>query len=289
MGQHPNYIGLTTFPIGGHPIEFGDRHWMAGLGGALWVTGLLALSRVESEELEHGGRHARCRDRGNMTPKDIRGLARATCAWLAFKHITGFDDTLGEAMLAIPISEYLRTRARLHSEVLYEDLGLPGLPQFSCDFAGTTIYGKDYRFVLETKYLKSKAYARSRDIIADLVRLSLSPSDTLKRYFLLAGDHSHFVQGDDEFLASCNLFGLKQGGGKYFQPHKQIQEASFQKKFPQYARLLSQEWSALPEYAYLQLGADEKILINDEQFFQVMIWSVGRSERAAKEALSDQE
>jgi hypothetical protein len=44
-----------------------------------------------------------------MTPIEIRGLARAACCWLAYKHITGFDGVLGEAMLSIPISEYLKT------------------------------------------------------------------------------------------------------------------------------------------------------------------------------------
>lgn len=159
-----------------------------------------------------------------MKPAEIRGLAKATCAWLAYKHITDFGETLGEGMLAIPISEYLKTTARcdLQSEVLYERLGLPAQPQFSCDFAGRTTYGKDYRFILETKYLKSKAHNRSRDIAADLVRLSLPSGERLLRYFLLAGGHDHFWPGDDGFLAKCNLFGLNQGGGKYFQPRNVI-------------------------------------------------------------------
>ena len=94
-----------------------------------------------------------------MKPNDASGLARATCAWLTYRSLTGFKTTLSESMLSIPISEFLAANGwKLEPELSYRDL-LDGnnLPDFWCDFAGDL-----HVFHLDATWITGKIYAGFR-------------------------------------------------------------------------------------------------------------------------------
>jgi len=154
----------------------------------------------------------------------------------------------------------------------------------SCDFVGRPRFGKSYRFILETKFLKENAQNRARHIIADLVRLSMPGEKNLKRYLLVAGHSKYFPKTNANFIFGRDLFNLSPNEGRYIRPREEVRKPDFAKLYPQY-QLLSNE--TLSDYTYVQFAANEKIPITDKDSFQVVIWSVGRSERAAREGISE--
>jgi hypothetical protein len=242
--------------------------------------------------------------RGAMTRDQVQGLAKATCYWLAYKHVTGFEETLGEAMLAIPISEYLTrsiilndqtessrkegsrktTSWKLESEVLYKSLELaPAVPELSCDFAGIPSSASKFRFILETKFLKTKADNVKWRIMADLIRLSLSFKIRLRRYFLLAGYRESFLGGSNDVLGW--LLKLEPGHGKYFNPRATVQSDGPQSHFSRFVPLLEKDY--LSHSAFIYCGAKETVMVGKDIGMQVGIWSVGGSEPQASTAFEE--
>ena len=215
-----------------------------------------------------------------MTPQETRELANATCCWLAYKGLTGFQGMLSEATLSLPIAEFLTSRTAwlLQSELPYQKLpGAKELPEFWCDFAGVRKGGNaEVKFILEAKYLKTKAENMRRQIAADFVRLSLPPGKNLKRYFLLAGQSHHFPQSDAEFLFDKRLFGMELNNGHYIQPRQEITK-------PHLVKFLSSlndqsesiAVSNVPKSAFVTCRATEEIRGEGSQKYKVMVWSVG--------------
>jgi len=216
-----------------------------------------------------------------MKPQDARGLAKAISCWLGYKAITGFEETLGEAMLAIPISEFLKSRTNwiLESEIPYRQLcGSNGVPEFYCDFAGTPKYGQDYQFILETKFLKSKAQNVRRDLAADFIRLSIPPRKTLKRYFLLAGLSNLFAPEQSTMLFGKPLFDLSQGGGRSISPAEEIMKLEYKNSHPRLYNMIAQnQGCSVPSKAYVHCHANEWVSVSEDRTFRVLIWSVALS------------
>ena len=222
-----------------------------------------------------------------MKPEEIRALAGATCCWVAYKHVTGFGSMLGEAMLSIPISEYLKTSTSwvLVSEVQYRKLaGSEALADLRRDFAAKPTYSDNYRFILGTMFLKESAWNRARHIAADLIRLSSPTADNLRRYLLIAGEQKHFPINGGEFFCGQNLFGLEEREGRYIRPREEVQIPEFAKLYPKFTTSHSDH---LSDYAYVQYGANEMVAIARCTKVQVMIWSVGRSNRLAKAGIAE--
>ncbi len=221
-----------------------------------------------------------------MKQNELKALARATCCWLTYKDILGFDEMLGESMLALPISEFLVTQTnwKVESEVQYKNLKGPSAPDIWCDFVGTPTFGKEAGFILEAKYLKGSAKNAASNIAADLIRLSLPNTEKpLKRFFLLAGRGEHFPKSDGDLLLGHNLFGLTKGQGRYIKPREEIAKPDFLKRFPKFESLLALQENYLLDFAYVQHGADVTIESGESISMRVMIWSVGRSKVMAKE------
>lgn len=215
-----------------------------------------------------------------MTPPEITTLARATCAWLDYKGLTGFEAFLSEAMLKVPISEYLaaQTTWRLKTEVGYRTLpGADGLRSFWCDFTGTRKYGKgDVGFLLESKYLKRSIDQIAKHIAADIVRLSL-PRGRLARLFLLAGKRECFQSSKSSF-AFDRLFSLENGRGCDLNFNDVLMSADFQKSYPRYRDPinLSKDINVRPRSAYVMCRAVEE-MPNIADGHRVMVWSVSQA------------
>lgn len=211
-----------------------------------------------------------------MTKEEINSLARAACCWLAYKDLTGFGDMLSEAMLSLPISEFLNSLGgwELSTEVNYRDLCQDrDIPEFYCDFAGKRRGGSDFQFILEAKFLKDKAQNRLRDITADLARLSLPTKKALQRYFLLAGRSVHFPAPGNLALLQ-GLFDLTLGKAKYIDLSKEVSKAEFVKTFPKFegvSSLKGTDWRA-----YVTCRANEPISVKGSNKFKVVVWSVGK-------------
>jgi len=195
-----------------------------------------------------------------MTPAEMSALARATCSWLDYKSLTGFDRLLSEAMLRVPISEYLAAQKTwlLQTEVGYRTLpGADGLRAFWCDFAGTRRYGKGaVRFLLEAKFLKRPIDQMAVPIAADIVRLSLPRHYGLKRLFLLAGKKDYF-QGKKSNFLFAKLFGLEHGKSCELNLNEAITNSDFLKSHRMYANPvnLSKGVYVRPKSAYVTCRA----------------------------------
>jgi hypothetical protein len=215
-----------------------------------------------------------------MTKDEIYELARATCSWLAYKDLTGFQRILSEAALTLPIAEFLtaRTSWLLQPELYYQKIpGAKWLPEFWCDFAGTRKGGGGgVQFLLEAKYLKSKAEGVRRNIATDFIRLCLPPGKAIKRYFLLAGQSNYFPESDSELIFDRKLFGLEVGRGCYIYPAQELAK-------PYLTKLSSTLGgdgenglaSKVLKSAYLTCRAVEEVRTVQDRKYKVMIWSIG--------------
>ena len=75
----------------------------------------------------------KAREYSFVRPSERKELAKAVCAWLAYKDLTGGQKILSEAMLTLPISEYLATGTtwQLKPEYPYKKLkDASSLPDF---------------------------------------------------------------------------------------------------------------------------------------------------------------
>jgi hypothetical protein len=217
-----------------------------------------------------------------MTPSEITTLARATCAWLDYKGLTGFDALLSEAMLKVPISEYLAAQTTwvLKTEVGYRTLpDADGLPSFWCDFSGTRRYGKgEVGFLLESKFLKRPVDQMAKHIAADIVRLSLPRGRKLVRLFLLAGKRVCFQTTKPTF-AFDRLFQLGDSKGCDLKFSDVLLSADFLKSYPMYKDpiKLSKNAYVRPKLAHVRCRAVEE-MPNVADGHRVMIWSVSQAQ-----------
>lgn len=217
-----------------------------------------------------------------MTPPQITSLARATCAWLDYKGLTGFEALLSEAMLKVPISEYLAAQTTwvLKTEVGYRTLpNADGLRNFWCDFTGTRKYGKgEVGFLLKSKFLKRQIDQTAKYIAADIVRLSLPQGRGLVRLFLLAGKRDCFQSKKSSF-AFDKLFDLEKGKGCDLKFNDVLKSADFLKSYPMYKDpiYLSKSLYVRPKSAYVMCRAIEE-MPDMAQGHRVMIWSVSQAQ-----------
>jgi hypothetical protein len=115
------------------------------------------------------------------------GLAEATAHWLAYKQLSGFESLLSEALLMIPVAEYLiehgyHVAAEQDTKRLDFGFGEPGEANY--DIAAKK---GDDRLLLEMKYLKKSEDQR---IIKDFIKLALPPQDSKYERLFLIGYHS---------------------------------------------------------------------------------------------------
>ncbi len=212
-----------------------------------------------------------------MKHEEISELAKTTCSWLAYKGLTGFEELFIEAMLSLPIAEFLSSRKDwvLEQEVDYRDfLGSGAMPRIWCDFAGRRRYGKQIDFLLETKVLKREARKAARDIAADLVRLSLPMEKQLTRIFLLAGNSDHFPKSDETFLFS-RMFGLEKQKGCNLKPMDTMSIPGFKNKFPHVAEAI--EMGFAPSAIYALCRAIEEFPGPKNTKYKVVVWTVART------------
>ena len=216
-----------------------------------------------------------------MKPAEINALARATCAWLDYKSLTGFGSLLSEAMLKVPISEYLAAQTTwvLKTEVGYRTLpNSDGLKAFWCDFSGTRKYGAgQVGFLLESKFLKRPIDQVGKYVAADVVRLSLPRGANLVRLFLLAGKRDYFQS--KSILAFKRILDLKQGKSCDLKFDEILENADFLKSYSVYKDPieLSKGTYVRPRSAYVTCRAiEEKPYMDDG--YRVVIWSVAQAQ-----------
>jgi hypothetical protein len=213
-----------------------------------------------------------------MTPQETCNLAKATCCWLAYKDLTGFQRMLSESTLTLPVAEFLTSQTAwlLQSELYYQKLpGADALPDFWCDFAATRKGGNaQVQFILEAKYLRIKAENMRRQIVADFVRLSMPPGKALKRFFLLAGESQYFSDSSATFLFDKALFGMKVGNGYYIKPRDELAKPHLAKASSSFKDKNFGDFSLVPNSAYVTCRAVEEVPGNNKNY-KVMIWSVG--------------
>lgn len=128
-----------------------------------------------------------------MTADELQRLARATCAWLAYRYLID-PTTIYERLLLIPICEFLAANSawKPANELSYGKLfGDRKLNNFYADIVGTKKGGKK-KFLLETKLLRYLATRRWEELESEIVRLAV-PTGQLPRYLLLAGPAEYFV------------------------------------------------------------------------------------------------
>jgi hypothetical protein len=222
-----------------------------------------------------------------MDQAEISEMANAASTWLAYRSLTGFGPVLSEAMLFVPISEYLaRTNWKLRPELSYRTLtGDNSLPIFSCDFVGINKFGDGFRWMLEAKYLKRDAEKMAKHIAADVVRLSMPKNKSLKRFFLLAGRDKYFPGTEVKCLFG-KLFGLGENKGCYVKTNEAIENADFSKSFPIFGQTLKHAANLhIPALAYVTCRAISEISAGRGERYKVVIWSVARS--SASEAVAE--
>jgi len=218
-----------------------------------------------------------------MKRDEIRELARAVSCWLSYKDLTGFQNQLTEAMLSLPISEFLASKEGwiLRPEVSYRTLcKTTEVPDLYCDFAGTRKFGTNFQFILEAKFLRGKIQNRIREIADDMIRLSLPTDSNLLRLMLLAGRADHFHNSEGSSLFGENVFKLRPQEETYIKFEEQLAKPEFIKAFPVFQNLVSiggVPW--LAKYGYLKCRANESSPSRGESGYMVLIWSVGRSKR----------
>jgi hypothetical protein len=213
-----------------------------------------------------------------MKQDEISELAKTTCAWLAYKSLTGFEEIFLEAMLSLPIPEFLASRKDwlLDQEVDYR--GLPNaakLPRIWCDFGGKRRFGKqEIDFLLETKFLKQAAKNAAKDIAADVIRLSLPPQKPSTRIFLLAGNSEYFPKTDEAFLFS-RMFSLERKKGCNLRPADAILVPGFAKTFPAVAETIEKTYA--PRAIYVHCRAIVELPGICDTKYKVGAWTVART------------
>jgi hypothetical protein len=216
-----------------------------------------------------------------MKPNEMIAAARATCSWLNYKSLVGFEPFLSEAMLKVPISEYLaaETTWSLKTEFGYQKLpGSEGLRSFYCDFAATKKYGTGgIGFLLETKFLKRSIDSVAKHLAADVLRLALPQSQKLTRLFLLAGRTKHFQSAKPTFIFE-NVFKLGRQKGCDIKFAEVLTDPDFLKSYPIYTKpiQLTNQRFVSPLSAYVQCRSVEQFP-DSHDGFKVMIWSISRA------------
>lgn len=215
-----------------------------------------------------------------MKPAEISNLAKATCSWLAYRHYTGFERVLSEAMLSVPISEFLASQTSWELKTEFGYRHLPDgfhLPSFWCDFAGSRGVGSGIRFLLEAKYLKRPIEKMAKHVAADIIRLSLPQNKEVTRLFLLAGKRHHFQQQNDPFLFD-QIFklNLDKRKGCDLNLEEAATNAGFLKSYPilEAPIRIGNEYFR-PKSAYVQCRAIEEFP-NIEDGYKVVVWSIAR-------------
>lgn len=121
-----------------------------------------------------------------MNEEFARGLAHATAHWLAYRGLSGFEKLFSEALLMIPVAEYLLGHGydvdaeRDAHKVC--GIGNPGEANF--DIAAEKGIEK---LLLEMKYLKTSGEQR---IIKDLIKLALPHRAPHYERLFLIGYHT---------------------------------------------------------------------------------------------------
>jgi hypothetical protein len=219
-----------------------------------------------------------------ISQDEISGMANVACAWLAYRSTLGFERTLSEAMLSVPITEYLsaRTNWKLTPELSYRNLpGDKALPNFWTDFAGENKYGAGVSWILETKYLKQKAENMANHIAADIVRLSLPSHTKVKRLFLLAGEGDHFPKTKVSCLFG-RLYGLERKRGCMLKMGDATDNHSFLKSYPAFEQMKEDgQQFLIPSLAYIECRSIQEVHIAQNRTFKVMVWSVARAKSSA--------
>jgi hypothetical protein len=211
-----------------------------------------------------------------VNSSEIKGLAKATCCWLAYKQLTGFQKFLTEAMLSVPISEFLASRTAwlVTPELYHKKLQNEGqLPDLWFDFAGAKRPGTKYSFILETKLLKVHVNSRIVPITIDFCKLAL-PLDQ-RRYFLLAGRSENFcVPGESSEPSNLAhvVLALGVNKGKYVRPRDELARPEFG-----HFRARLQSMSDVPTSAYVTCLASEEVELENEERFRTVIWRVART------------
>jgi hypothetical protein len=211
-----------------------------------------------------------------MKQEEIVELAKTTCSWLAYKSLTGYEDIFVEAMLSVPISEFLASRKdwMLEQEGDYRKLLNAGaLPRIWYDFSGRRRFGKGIDFLLETKFLKSAAEKTARGIAADVIRLSL-PRQELTRIFLLAGRSEYFSKLGNSTLLT-RLFGLGRQKGCNIRSSHALLVPGFAKAFSPLVEALEKGYA--PEKIYVQCRAIEESPALGNTSYKVIVWTVART------------
>lgn len=207
-----------------------------------------------------------------MTSKELEGLARASCAWLAYRHII---DATGvyERLLLIPICEFLAANSawKPANELAYRDLFRDRtLPDYYADIVAHK-KGGTQRFVLETKLLRDFATKQWNKIERDVFRLVM-PTGNLARYFLLAGPQKYFE--------------IQSG----FRPEK---NSEFFKRLLSFGYSEGFEFDVIDnrdnktKRSYVRKCSDVRVSVDREETYRLVIWSVtaGRSLSSRKKPM----
>lgn len=219
-----------------------------------------------------------------MERRELEGLARATCSWLAYKHLTNLRS-LYEMLLLIPISEYLSAATSWvpETELAYRSVfDDSSLPESYGDIVATR-KGGTKKFVLETKLLRDQADKRKGDIEADIRRLAF-PQGRVARFFMLAGRTKHFPRLTDiKSIPKPRLydrllrFNYKEGFEIPIAVRGQVQDDGPMAPLDE----------SLTRRSYVRRCADSEVSVDDDQKFKVVIWSI--SAYTPKLAGSDQQ
>jgi hypothetical protein len=153
-----------------------------------------------------------------MNSKELDGLAKATCCWMAYRHLID-ADSLYERLLIIPITEYLaaRTNWKPENESSYRKIFTgQSLPDYYADI-WAKMKGGNKQFILETKLLRAPATRQWSNIQSDVCRLG-KPEGKVARYFMLAGLKEFFnipatfkSEKPSEIFKRLLLFEYKEG------------------------------------------------------------------------------
>jgi hypothetical protein len=215
-----------------------------------------------------------------MSPDELKYLTRATCCWLAYKYLTGFESTLYERLLLIPISEFLGTIGWTPAlELSYRTLfGDSKLPDHYGDIIGTR-KGGNRKFILETKFLRDMATKRRSNVESDVRRLA-APYGDVERYFMLAGLQRHFpVSKQSRAPASASLFDrllcfeYKEGfelqlTGTLLSTSPEQPGSARADKLPQFTPPVRR--------AYIRRCANELACVREDEKVRVILWSISR-------------
>jgi hypothetical protein len=136
---------------------------------------------------------------GQRHQTETQELCDAVASWLCYKSLTGLKSHLHEAMMGVPIAEYLSTKhgKEIESEVKHPvlDTGGKGRPK-QVDFVRRKKRGGDWHAVYECKYQTDTPIRLISDIgrLLTLRQSSTSESSMVKsvgnpkRYFVFAGE-----------------------------------------------------------------------------------------------------